>query len=186
MHQATTLAAGWSQGLAPLTIPIFPVSSVSGAGLAPLHAFLAHLALPTSRSPAASACVSPSHSLPADAQADPPAALAAEGEAVMPNSTLSAAYDDPARSGPHEGTASREAPENGTAGCLSSKGCQAAMESGAGLRAAFRDPPNHRTQLVDKPSRVIFQVASPPYVIAGPLSPCKALQSRITSHVAQA
>ncbi|KAK9865507.1 hypothetical protein WJX84_004097 [Apatococcus fuscideae] len=34
--KATTLAAGWSQGLAPLTIPIFPVSSAameSGAGL---------------------------------------------------------------------------------------------------------------------------------------------------------
>ena len=32
---------------APLVIPIFPVSCVSGMGLAPLHAFLAHLNLPS-------------------------------------------------------------------------------------------------------------------------------------------
>lgn len=83
--QARFLATEWSLlcnhsdagNPIPLVVPIFPVSCVSGMGLAPLHAFLAHLNLPS---------LSPSLAPSADMPRPPPYAesAAASPPAVPP------------------------------------------------------------------------------------------------------
>lgn len=83
--QARSLAAGWSMlcnrsgtgDPAPLVVPIFPVSCVSGMGLAPLHAFLAHLNLPSPH---------PAHAASADMPR--PSACAGAAAAASPPTVL--------------------------------------------------------------------------------------------------
>ncbi|KAK9837788.1 hypothetical protein WJX74_005086 [Apatococcus lobatus] len=154
--KARALAAEWSS-LCPqhaagksmsLVVPIFPLSCVSGIGLAPLHAFLAHLnlpLLPLSDTPAAAASIG---SIPPAPLPKSPSAAASMGSnpsaAVAASSSATASPQLPCQA---YGTAPPADHQHGAAPRLA---------YGIGLTAALQKPAV--TPSPANPSRVIFQV----------------------------